>query len=280
LITTGSVSIDTKKSDEELMALQTELQLNLIKIKEKDDEIARYKQCNIVLKGYVENVKQRLRKEIIYIASTRVYSAQNNFKVGGCGSRQSLKKRLATYNTGRPENDLYYFCYIGETPDHSKLEKRINDVIGGFRDSKEKEMYVMHFKTLEAFIKQIRTNYGEEIDQLNDFVKNVADELTTRTPFIPEPIVLNAIKVSRITNGEIVEKKIIDLDALDDAEQTELVQKMFREFEATVKPDQTVVKRQEFETFVAAAEVKFKKMPLWKRVKSLAASVKQFRLTY
>lgn len=266
---------------EELEKLKDELNLKTSELELKTSELERHKSCNIVLTNYVSNVKQRLRRQIIYIATTKLYAQQNNFKVGGCSSRKLLQRRLANYNTGRPQNDLYYFAYIEETTDYNQLEKRLKDVLGEFRDTLGKEMYVLHYNSLKAFIDLLRKNYDEEILELNKFIQTFTEELVNRPPVVPEPIKLNTVEVKFVRDGEEVESKIINLDDFDAATQREIIQNMFQDFKQTLDPEKKIVQRKEFENYLGMQEYKFKKMTVWNVVKEIGKHMQQqFTLKY
>ncbi len=93
--------VDEIKQNNELLnnqiqQLQEENQKQLQLLEENRQRIEQSQNAHAMLKNYVDNVKQRLKKEIIYIATTRQYANQNNFKIGGCSARKLLHKRLAT----------------------------------------------------------------------------------------------------------------------------------------------------------------------------------------
>ena len=173
--------VDQHITDNKIKQLQTEL-------KHKDSEIQKlqtHKASNIILTNYINNVKLRLQTQIIYIATTKAYANQNNFKVGGCSSRTLLKKRLSVYNTGRPQNNLFYFCYIEHTTSFRELKKRIKDLLCEFRDTTNKEMYILHFNSIKAFIDLLRQNYNSEIRELNTFIQSFIKDLIYKPAVVP-----------------------------------------------------------------------------------------------
>jgi len=237
-------------------------------IKKLRDELEHQQSCNIVLKNYVTNVKQRLKKEIIYIATTKSYANQNNFKVGGCSNRKLLKKRLSTYNTGRPDADKYYFSYIEETPSFRQLEKRIKDLLGEFRDSKNKEVYVINYNSLKCFVNLLKNNYDEEIKEFNELIKTFAEDLVNKKAVVPEAIKLDCAELTIIKNGEVIESKFIDLFGLSDSEQEKTIKKLLMDFDKTLNKAATV-NRKDFETFAKEKKYKFKSREFWKKLKQL-----------
>ena len=259
-------------TDYQIKQLQTELKLQI-------ELNQRQKAGNIILTNYVNNVKLRLQKQIIYIATTKAYANQNNFKVGGCSSRTLLKKRLSVYNTGRPQNDLFYYCYIEDTTSFRELEKRIKDLLGEFRDTKDKEMYILHFNSIKAFMDLLRQNYNSEIRELNTFIQTFIKDLVYKPAVIPEPIILNSFKITYVKDGTQIDSKIIDLDKFDQHKQKEIIQTLLQDFSQTINNKH--VKRKDFEHFVKDQNYKFKSRPFWKNLKDIfQPNSKVLRISY
>ncbi len=104
------------------------------------------------LRNFVENVKMREKKQIIYIATTKLYARQDIFKVGGCLGEVQLKNRLSQYNSGRIEEDHYYYCFIVYCNNSNHMENRIKEILKDFRNNRDKENYVMNFNILKEII--------------------------------------------------------------------------------------------------------------------------------
>lgn len=133
----------------------------------KDKEIRKQKTGNILLKNYVDNIKSRDKESILYIATSNTYASQNNFKIGGGASNKLLKGRLATYNSGRPQEDQLYFAAIFKCSDYRQMESRIKDLLFAFK--KNTEMYIIHYESLFSILEFMVENYSKEIDKLNEF---------------------------------------------------------------------------------------------------------------
>ena len=82
---------------------------------------------------------KRTFDEVIYISTSRAYAAQNRFKVGGVEHVDKLKSRFATYNGRSAAGDEWYFSDIFKVDSFKACEKRIEDVLGRFRDKKERK---------------------------------------------------------------------------------------------------------------------------------------------
>ena len=104
------------------------------------------------LKEMVVTMKSKQKDQIIYIATTKAYAKQNRFKVGGVKSKSLLKSRLSTYNSGRPAGDKMYYAFITDTVNYNHLEQRINFILGDHKDTKEAEVYILHYNHLQPFI--------------------------------------------------------------------------------------------------------------------------------
>jgi hypothetical protein len=172
-------------------AMEEKLNESIKDLEKSRTELEKQKKINSQLNNFVSNVKQRTKEEIIYIATTKKYAAENYFKVGGCDSKKLLKKRLAQYNTGRPSNDLYYFAYISTTSNYSKLESRIKDILVDFIENKDKEMYILHYDCLQMLIELIKNDYNKEVEYVNEFIRNITNAFLNKEPNIPNPINLN-----------------------------------------------------------------------------------------
>jgi hypothetical protein len=159
------------------------------RVRTLEHTLAQFETTHAQLCVFVENIKQRVCTEWIYIATNASYAARCVFKVGGCTSEPLLKKRLSTYNSGRaPGEELYYTRFF---PCHNSthLEARIKELLGDFRSQKEKEMYVMQYHALCAFLDVLTTHYRVEIDQLNGLLRDMLHSAVGRTPpEIPPPL--------------------------------------------------------------------------------------------
>ena len=284
LFITGSVSIDSRKTDEELKELQNKLEETEQKHKQEIEKISQQlrekENLNFTLKNFVENVKMKEKNQVIYIATTRIYAGQNIFKVGGVSSESRLQNRLSQYNSGRISEDYFYYCFILKCNNFHHMENRIKEILGDFKYNKEKEMYVLNYRVLQEIISFLVENYNNEIDRLNEFMNNILQNMSRIEPIIPEPILLrNTIEIKRICNGEEVESKIIDLDDLTEMERENIVNRLVETF--TNEFQSNTINRKDFESYVLQKkEISFKKMTLWKTLKNISKKLSILRLEY
>lgn len=158
----------------------------------KDDEIAtknaeieERKKISLRLDHHIASISLRSKNEWIYVATTRQYAAQNFFKVG-CTTR--LKKRLASYQTGRPAQDKFYYCYKKKVHNGSKHEILIQHTLSQFKERNNREMYVMHFDDLVDLIDQISDGYENSEEYFQNWVKNRLKASLIKPPKVPEPV--------------------------------------------------------------------------------------------
>jgi hypothetical protein len=148
---------------------------------------------------------------MVYVSTSRSYAAQHRFKVGGVESRRRLKGRLSDYNGRSASGDEWYFCNVIEVADFRKTEMRIDDIIGRFRDKKEKELYIMSYQHLLYIVNFICTHHNEEVTTLNEMLKDVIEKLEDDDVdvFIPDPIPSNSFEITRVEFGQRVGTTVI-----------------------------------------------------------------------
>src|SRR5579864_3860670 len=173
-------------------------------LKAIEDEKATGVQTRAMLeKELVIPTNKRTFDEVIYISTSRAYAAQNRFKVGGVEHVDKLKSRFATYNGRSAAGDEWYFSDIFKVASFKACEKRIEDVLGRFRDKKEKEMYVMHYVDLSRYLDFICEHYENELETFNKELNDLIANLNRRhlEPTIPKPYEGTTAIITRIVKG-------------------------------------------------------------------------------
>lgn len=136
------IRANTKKGDEmcnyfikvESLA-NTMTQYTLKKLeKESKEQIERLERKQLKLESFVKNFKKLQKEQIFYLATTDNYSQQSRFEYGGVKSLKDLRSRLATYNTGRAEGDLYYYCKVYYCHNYHDIEQRIETILKQFKN--------------------------------------------------------------------------------------------------------------------------------------------------
>jgi predicted nucleic acid-binding Zn-ribbon protein len=219
LFITGSVSIDSKKSDEDLRELQDQLFQKNKQLQEKDQAIAKLERQKLALNSFVENQRLLEKDQIFYLATTKAYATQNRFEYGGVKQKKDLRSRLSTYNTGRAENDLMYYVKIIECNNYKEIESRIANILQRFKDklNGKKEMLHMRFNVLEEMTDFLVENYDKEVEFINKHCNKFFEETIHCDPILPEPIQLeNMMQISVRCNGTTKTKEIDVSDWTDE----------------------------------------------------------------
>ena len=103
-------------------------------------------------------IQERLLElnEYIYIAASKNSSELNRFKIG---MTKYIDTRISNYNTGRSDDDEFFYIYIMKCYDCESLEKMIFSRLSHFqyidRNGKNgNEMYQIHYDTLIQIFKE------------------------------------------------------------------------------------------------------------------------------
>jgi hypothetical protein len=94
--------------------------------------------------------------EYIYIAASKNSSELNRFKIG---RTKYIDTRVRGYNTGRADDDEFFYIYIMKCYDSESLEKMIFNKLSNFQyidryGKKGNEMYQIHYDTLIKIFKE------------------------------------------------------------------------------------------------------------------------------
>lgn len=203
--------------DQEIERLRQEL-------KEKNDALVEFERKADIWDGYIYNFEQLEKKQFFYIATTVAYAKQNRFKFGGVSKEKDLLQRLGNYNTGRAENDLYYYCKLFKCNNYKLIEERMHNVLSYCKDKRgsRKEMVILRFDALCDIADFICENYDKEINYINEKCMQYIQLTVSETPIVPEPVRLaNYTELKLLRNGE--EEKRIDVSKLSSSELHEII---------------------------------------------------------
>jgi hypothetical protein len=196
-----------EKSEEDLLKEQNELHGQLQQEKEgrqkAEKEAEEHKQYALVLKELTINDQKRPKDEIIYISTSKAYANQNRFKIGGVESMTKLKPRFSNYNGRSSVDDEWYYSDIFKVASFKAAEKRIEDIIGRFREKKSKEIYLMHYSNLRQQIEWICEHYEDDVDNFNEELDILINNLNRHhlRPIVPPPYQGTSATITRIING-------------------------------------------------------------------------------
>jgi hypothetical protein len=125
-------------------------------LENKDKELTEEKKKNI--KHTFRLIQERLLElnEYIYIAASKNSAELNRFKIG---MTKYIDTRISNYNTGRSDDDEFYYIYIMKCYDCESLEKMIFSRLSHFQyidrhGKKGNEMYQIHYDTLIQIFKE------------------------------------------------------------------------------------------------------------------------------
>lgn len=179
LLITGSVSIDSKKTDKELNELLIkqlkEAQNNLIErdmqIAERDIQLAISNSKIVNLVDKIQDVTIFKPDGYIYLITCKQYAANNHYRLG---RTNDLKKRMSVYNCGRTLDDQMYQLFEYKTAQVNTLEYILRQLLKPFRqkDAMNKDIYVMHIDDLRLHVQNQCDNFNNvSIYQTNKLIK-------------------------------------------------------------------------------------------------------------
>jgi prophage antirepressor-like protein len=252
-----------EKSEEELQE----------KLEQAKIEAEEYKQYALTLKDLAISDQKRPLNERIYISTSKAYAGQNRFKVGGVESMEKLKPRFSGYNGRSSVDDMWYYSDLFKVANFKAAEKRIEDVLGRFRERKNKEIYVLHYTDLRRYVEWICENYEVEIEQFNKELDVLISNLNKYKlrPVIPSPYQGTSATITRIVDG-IPSNTTIE-DSIEDQFKHKI--KVYLDtLEPTIKE---VTKKDLF----SKVDMNFNKIEGWKWLKELLPQYKpNLKLNY
>jgi hypothetical protein len=170
---------------------QKDKQLNQIELENKDlqDDLKECREHALILQEMMVKDEPIQRTQVIYIATTNQYAKTNHFKTGGVESLDKLKSRLCTYNTGRINEDSFYYSDIFTVSNYHVIESQIKNLLGRFRNKKEKEMYRLHYNDVVYVVEYLCKREGEDVDEVNSKLAEFISNLNKRClrPVVPLP---------------------------------------------------------------------------------------------
>ena len=85
----------------------------------------------------------------IYIATSPLMARQFHFKPG---ITDNLRKRLSTYNSGRPSGDMMYYACVWKCFYARNMENSLRYILRHFIDTHDKEIVIIPFPMLERIM--------------------------------------------------------------------------------------------------------------------------------
>ena len=169
-----------KDQEESQLKEQLTIKEEQLAIKDQEEsqlkeQLKRAERKAIRVNKFMRRVTIKEKKlEWIYIATTRMYSGERLFKVG---STTRLSSRISGYNTGRPKEDSYYYCWVKKCYNSKDLDYHIQKLLFDFKHRENAELYCgIKFSDLMDIVNFIVDNYDESIDYINNFIKTRLNE--------------------------------------------------------------------------------------------------------
>ena len=174
-----------------------------------EQEVKDNKDHILLLKDLLITDQKREKTQVIYIASSENYARQNRFKLGGVESVDKLKSRFSTYNSRSASGDEWYYSDTFLVADYHQIENRIKDLLGRFKDKKNKEIYILHYNNLRYIVEYLCNHYNDEVDEVNAKLTEFISNLNCRhlRPVVPPPKQINYANIVTLKeDGTVVNK--------------------------------------------------------------------------
>lgn len=184
---------------------------------EHELKLSREKELKLMTRIETGNL---VRQEIFYVATTRHYSTLNRFKVGGVASMKRLIGRLSNYNSGRAENDLYYYVSVEPCLAYKPLESMLFAIIGDFRDKQDstKELFNIPYPYLIEKIHQLVNTEQSMVDSMNSRRLSLSLQLLD---IGEQPPAIDVATLSCVGQKKLTKK--INVSTWDDAKREDML---------------------------------------------------------
>jgi len=158
-------------------------------------------------------VKER-KLEWIYIATTTVYSQERIFKIG---STTRLSSRIGGYNTGRPREDTYYYCWVTKCYNSKDVDYHVQKLLSDFKHRDNAELYCgIKFSDLKDIVNFIVENYDASVDYINNFIKTRLNESLEEEDEAPPRLDCKSITYQIGEHTEVIDVQQEDLSTIRD----------------------------------------------------------------
>jgi hypothetical protein len=190
-----------------------------VQLQAKEEELEDAKEYTLILQDMMIKDDPITRTQVIYIATTELYAKTNNFKPGGVDEINKLKSRLSTYNTGRIKEDSFYYSDIFMVSNYHIVEAQLKNLLGRFRNKKEKEMYRLHYNDIRYIVEYLCNRDGEDVEEVNSKLTQFISNLNKRVlrPIVPHPNTSYLTSVTQLKEDGTVHNITIQSDSFEEA---------------------------------------------------------------
>ena len=248
--------------EKQLLSIQLEHQAHQIKhqaqtIEQTCQKLEEQKRYVLHLNEMLIDSSSLPKTQVVYIATSRSFANQNRFKVGGVESLGKLESRLCTYNSRSSIGDPFYYAEWFLVHKHSDIETRLGNLLGKFREKRNKEMYVLNYAKLLQILEYIVNHYNEETDEINDHLAELIASLDPKmVPVVPEARCLKSIKI------ESVGQPTVKIEANTDLEIMQKLEDHFKKMDTCTKAvtfksifDELDIKRDRLKLYPTVIEI-------------------------
>jgi phage anti-repressor protein len=163
--------------------LEYQNEYNKKQLEEKENIINNQKE---ELKQFIniqqKTVKPLIKEEYVYIATNKLNSKNNIFKIGK--SNISLKNRLSNFNINALLDNEFYYTFVCKCHNSRMLESLLHNYLKPFLY--KNELFQLHHEPLLKIVKEICLHYDVLTNTVNNYIEdNYINDLSLE-PIVPE----------------------------------------------------------------------------------------------
>ena len=157
---------------------ELELQNNKKELEEKENIINEQKEeLNNLINIQQKTVKELKKDEYVYIATNKLNSKNNVFKIG---KTVSLNGRLSNFNINSLLDNEFYYTFITKCNNSKMLECLIHNFLSPF--IYKNELFQLHYKPLSNIVKEISIQYDIMTNMVNNYInENYINDLNLKS---------------------------------------------------------------------------------------------------
>lgn len=232
LMVTGHVSIESQKTNQELIELTNQLKI-------KDELLIEAMANNLKLDNKILNIKTYNDDGWIYLITNDEWQLNNCYRLG---KTTNLNNRFNKYKIGRRIHEKLYYVYYFRTKHVDLLETLLRHNLENYRENPKTDEYILHADILIPLVDKISNIFNNQIMNLvnNSIIEN---EKISKEPVKLEELVFSQNDVMEIadidhinTNTSIVEieefNAVYELPVNDKEDVKEEIILSYKEIEA------------------------------------------------
>jgi hypothetical protein len=168
--------------ESELQKKEKELENNKKELLEKENIINEQKEeLGNLINIQQKTVKELKKDEYVYIATNKLNSKNNVFKIG---KTLTLNGRLSNFNINSLLDNEFYYTFITKCTNAKMLECLIHNFLNPF--IYKNELFQLHYQPLSKIVQEICIQYDLMTNMVNNYIQeNYIDDLNLK-PVIPE----------------------------------------------------------------------------------------------